>query len=121
MLNESVVPGRVGRLHDEPWQLLDVWLRYDPDGDVLDVEFFVEDEDGNRPKSSDSRELDFFRHLRFDKDGRLLGVTVLAASQGIDLRGVPGASRIAAALALLAERLSNVTMETEEPAAADAG
>ena len=50
-----------------------------------------------------------YRRMDFDKDDRLLGINFLAvSSQGIDLRGVPEAERIAAGLEQLRSRLGLV-------------
>jgi len=54
--------------------------------------------------------------MDFDKDGRLLGISFLAVSRGIDLRGVPEAQRIAAGLAQLRGVLGDVQVVATEQA-----
>jgi uncharacterized protein YuzE len=45
-----------------------------------------------------TEELDDFRNVDYDADGRPIGIEFLAASRGVDLRDVPEAAIVAAAL-----------------------
>ena len=94
-----------------------IYVEYDAAGDVLDVDLYVGVSEEQLPKRHHNREIDFYRHLYFDKDDRLLGVVFLAASRGIDLRGVPEAERIAAGLAQLRGVLGEVITEEQTQAA----
>ena len=94
-----------------------IYLTYDAFGDVLDVNLYVGNDEDSLPKRHHNREIDFYRHLYFDKDDRLLGVVFLAASRGLDLRGVPESERIAAGLEQLRDVLGGVITEGQAQAA----
>ena len=94
-----------------------VYLTYDTAADVLYVKPYELSANADLPKHHSSRELEFHRHLHYDKDGRFIGAVFLIASRGIDLRGVPEAHRIAEALARLGGLLGNVIVDEEQQAA----
>jgi uncharacterized protein YuzE len=67
-------------------------VTYDPDGDIIYVEF-------SRAKSARTQCLDDWRMVDFAKDGSVVGVELMYASEGIDLTGVPRAGEIPGLLA----------------------
>lgn len=85
-----------------------VCVTYDTLADSIYVDLYVGAQEEDLPARHHSREIDFHRHMEFDKDDRLLGINFLVASRGIDLRGVPEAERIAAGLEQLRSTLGLV-------------
>ena len=86
-----------------------VTVTYDTLGDTLQVGLYVGVNEDELPRPHHDREIDFYRHLTFDKDDRLLSITfLLALKRGIDLRGVPDAERIAEGLETLKKTLGLV-------------
>lgn len=77
--------------------------------DVLAIGLYVGVNEDELPKTKYSREIDFFRWLRYDNDDRLLGVDFLASGRrGIDLRDMPDSECIAAGLEQLRNTLGLV-------------
>jgi hypothetical protein len=84
-------------------------ITYDTLGDTLEVGLYVGVNEDELPRPYQDREIDAYRHLAFDKHGRLLSITFLfALKRGVDLRGVPEAERIAAGLEALKKTLGLV-------------
>ncbi len=69
-----------------------MYIRYDPDGDVLFVELKREEE------GATGKRLDEYRIVHRNPDRSVAAVEFLFVSKGIDLDGVPESDRIAAAL-----------------------
>lgn len=76
--------------------LMDMQLRIDPDARTL---YIVLGHSGEM--AMESRELDERRTLEYDLKGDLVGVEFLDIDEGIDLDGVPHASRLARALQIM--------------------
>jgi uncharacterized protein YuzE len=76
--------------------LMDLQLRIDPDARTL---YVVLGHSGEM--AMETRELDERRTLDYDLKGELVGVEFLDIDEGIDLDGVPHASRIARALQIM--------------------
>ncbi|MEI7926885.1 MAG: DUF2283 domain-containing protein [Chloroflexota bacterium] len=76
--------------------LMDMQLRIDPDARTL---YIVLGHSGEM--AMESRELDERRTLEYDLKGDLVGVEFIDIDEGIDLDGVPAASRIARALGIM--------------------
>lgn len=76
-----------------------ITVTYDTATDVLLIGMQVGNNEDDLPRTKYSKEIDFYRHARYDVHDRLLGVDFFAVTKrGIDLRGVPEAERIAAGL-----------------------
>jgi uncharacterized protein YuzE len=69
--------------------------RYDPDADAVYVPLAPGDPDGYGRELDDG---DPARIVHYDRAGAVVGVELLFVSQGVDLRGVPQADRVAGAL-----------------------
>lgn len=76
--------------------LMDLQIRIDPDARTM---YIVIGHSGEM--AMETREIDDRRTLDYDLKGDLVGVEFLDIDEGIDLDGVPHASRIARALAVM--------------------
>jgi uncharacterized protein YuzE len=67
-------------------------VTYDADGDIVYIEF-------SRAKVVRTQAIDDLRLVDLAKDGSVVGIELLGASGGIDLKGVPHADQIPTLLA----------------------
>jgi uncharacterized protein YuzE len=68
-----------------------VTVRHDAEADAI----YVRLDDGRYARTE---EIDDFRNVDYDADGRAIGVEFLSVSDGVDLSDVPQADRVAEAL-----------------------
>lgn len=76
--------------------LIDMQLRLDPDARIL---YVVVGHSGNMPM--EVRDLDERRAVDYDLAGDIVGIEFRDIDEGIDLDGVPHASRLARALQIM--------------------
>ena len=68
-----------------------ITVRHDPDADAVYVRL-------NEGRYARTEEIDDYRNVDYDADGRAIGVEFLYVSDGVDLSEVPQADRVAEAL-----------------------
>ena len=76
--------------------LIDIQLRLDPDAHIL---YVVVGHSGNM--AMETRDLDERRAVDYDLAGDIVGIEFRDIDEGIDLDGVPHASRLARALQIM--------------------
>ena len=66
-------------------------VTYDPEADVLYVEF-------SDAEVAETVNLDDLRLIDYSRDGRIVGIEFVSASQGVDLRDIPFAPMVEKAI-----------------------